>query len=108
MKIHFSKFSLLLPILVSISLGGGLTARERRADPVLDPTPAERQILSDYDAEVARSGQPVRSFAKIGNAKIPEDFAPWWIRGQNNTIGDAARSRSVTIEDLLVRALRHS
>ncbi len=93
-----------LAMLVFISIGSPLAAR----DAALDPTPSERQILSEYESEVAKNGQPVRNFAKIGNAKIPEDFAPWWIRGQNNTIGDASRSQGVTIDDLLARALRHS
>ena len=93
-----------LATLVVIGIGGDLSAR----DAALIPTPAERQILSEYESEVARNGEPVRSFAKIGNAKIPEDFAPWWIRGQHNTIGDAGHSQSITVDDLLVRALRHS
>jgi outer membrane protein TolC len=108
MKLTFSTNALLLASLASISFPAVLSARERRADPVLDPTPAERQILSEYDLEVARTGQPVRSFARVGAEKIPADFAPWWIRGQRNTIGEASRAQSITIDDLYVRALRHS
>src|SRR4029077_17882038 len=51
---------------------------------------------------------PVRNFAKINSAKIPEDFNPWWIRGQRNTIGNASQAQGITIDDLYVRALPHS
>ena len=91
-------------MLVFISIAGYLSAR----DAALIPTPAEREILSEYQQEVAKNAQPVRSFAKIGAARIPEDFTPWWIRGQHNTIGDASRAQAITIDDLYVRALAHS
>ncbi|HYR57216.1 MAG TPA: TolC family protein [Chthoniobacteraceae bacterium] len=87
-----------------ISIAGQLGAR----DAALEPAPAERAILSEYEGQVAKNDQSVRSFAKIGAAKIPEDFAPWWIRGQRNTIGETNAAQSVTMDDLYVRALRHS
>jgi outer membrane protein TolC len=104
MKKTHIQFRWLLPSLVFISLGGHLGAR----DAALEPTPKERQILSEYDQEVAKSAQPVRSFAKIAASQVPDDFAPWWIRGQHNTIGEGNRGQAVTIDDLYVRALRHS
>jgi outer membrane protein TolC len=104
MKITRTKCPHWLATLVFIGIGSQLSAR----DAAMDPTPAEREILSEYEGEVAKTGQSVRTFAKIDSAKIPENFAPWWIRGQQNTIGEANRGQSVTIDDLLARALRHS
>ncbi len=50
-----------------------------------------------------------RSFAKTQPpAKVPSDFAPWWIRGQRATIGDHGGARTFTVEELYERALRNS
>ena len=94
----------LLPILVLISIASPLAAR----DAALEPTPAEREILGEYQEQVMQNGKTPRSFAKPVSAKIPEDFAPWWIRGQHNTIGDANHPQGITVDDLYIRALRHS
>lgn len=104
MKTNRSICTRWLATLVFIGIGGDLSAR----DAALNPTAAEQQILSEYESEVAKSGQRVPNFAKIETAKIPEDFAPWWIRGQHNTIGESNRAQAVTIDELLARALRHS
>lgn len=94
----------LLRTLVLISFASPIAAR----DAALDPTPAEREILGEYQQQVVQNGRTPRSFAKAVTAKIPEDFAPWWIRGQKNTIGDGNRAQGITVDDLYVRALRHS
>ena len=93
-----------LTILGLISIAGPLAAR----DAALEPTPAEREILGEYQERVIQNGQIPRSFAKPVSEKIPEDFAPWWIRGQQNTIGDGNHPQGITVDDLYVRALRHS
>ncbi len=91
-------------MLVLISIGSSSFAR----DAAREPTPQEREILSEYEGEVSRTGKTVRNFANVAATNIPEDFAPWWIRGQRNTIGDTSQAQSVTIDDLYVRALQHS
>jgi len=91
-------------MLVLISIASPLPAR----DAAVDPTPQERNILSEYEGEVARTGKSVRTFANVVSTKVPEDFAPWWIRGQRNTIGESSQAQSISIDDLYVRALQHS
>jgi hypothetical protein len=91
-------------IAVFISIAGPLTAR----DAALEPTKSEREILGEYQRQVVQDGKNPRSFEKPTAAKIPEDFAPWWIRGQQNTIGAASRAQVITADDLYIRALRHS
>ena len=73
----------------------------------LDPATDEQPLLEGYRAEAATFGRGTRSFAKKSDAKIPSDFAPWWLRGQKNSIGDSS-GKAITIEDLYVRALRNS
>src|SRR4051812_20789010 len=41
-------------------------------------------------------------------ARIPSDFAPWWIRGQRASIGTNGSARTFTAEELYRRALQHS
>ena len=73
----------------------------------LDPASDEQPLLEGYRAEAATFGRGTRSFAKKSDAKIPADFAPWWLRGQKNSIGDSS-GKAITIEDLYIRALRNS
>lgn len=72
------------------------------------PTAAERQILAEYRQQGTPNGSALRTFAKETEAKMPEDFAPWWIRGQRNTIGETGHAQRLTIDELYARALRHS
>lgn len=94
----------LLRSLAFISFASPLAAR----DAARDPTPAEREILAEYRQQVVQNGKMPRSFATTASGKIPEDFSPWWIRGQQNTIGDGNRAQGITVDDLYIRALRHS
>lgn len=75
--------------------------------PVADPKQADFDIsayLRQVDAMPSRP-QPFGKDQAPG--KVPSDFAPWWIRGQGNSIaGNGART--LTVEDLYQRALRHS
>jgi len=87
-----------------ICIASPLAAR----DATEQPTPQEREILTQYQGEVARTGTTVRNFAKIGTTNVPEDFAPWWIRGQRNTIGESSHAQAITVDQLYVRALQHS
>ena len=75
--------------------------------PPLIPDAAGQAILDDYKMEAARLGHGVKSFGKTSDASIPADFAPWWIRGQKNSIGDHT-GKAITIEDLYLRAIRYS
>ena len=95
-----------------ISLASGLNTSVRagqleRVSPI-EPTAEEQQILSDSQTEVSQIGHGTRTFGKKSAATMPGDFAPWWIRGQHNTLGSGDRSQSVTLDDLYARALRNS
>ena len=90
--------------LVALGLGG-LPAQEYTT---LQPTPAEQQILEEYRTEAATRRPATRTFKKEPEAKMPEDFSPWWIRGQSNTIGDAGRPQRLSVDELYARAIRHS
>jgi outer membrane protein TolC len=93
-----------LPILVFISLGR-LLAQENIA---LEPTAAERDILDQYRREATASGGKNRTFANQSEARMPEDFSPWWIRGQRNTIGESSHAQRLSVDELYVRAIRNS
>jgi outer membrane protein TolC len=104
MKSILNHRTLHLATLVFIGLGR-LSAQENIA---LEPTAAEQQILEDYRREASGSASANRTFAKTRDEKIPEDFSPWWIRGQRNTLGDASQAQRLSVDELYVRALRHS
>jgi outer membrane protein TolC len=95
---------LLAAMLVLISVGR-LLGEENTA---LAPTAAEQEILEQYRRDAANAGRGNRTFARDPDARIPEDFSPWWIRGQRNTIGEAGRAQRLSVDELYVRALRHS
>ena len=80
-----------LVILVFTGLGGLLPAEET----ALRPTASEQQILDEYRREATHAGSEIRTFASQTEAKMPEDFAPWWIRGQRNTIGENGRAQAL-------------
>ncbi len=71
-------------------------------------SPHEPSLLDQYHSEIAKIGRGNRTFAKKTGATIPGDFSPWWIRGQRNTLGDNSHSQGIGIDDLYVRAIRHS
>ncbi len=73
-----------------------------------DPSPDEPSLLDQYNSEIAKIGRGNRTFAKKTAATIPNDFSPWWIRGQRNTLGDDSRSQGISVDDLYVRAIQHS
>lgn len=76
--------------------------------PVLPhPTRVERGILDDYRSQAAQLANGAHGFAKKVDAKIPADFAPWWLRGQNSAIGNEP-GRAISIEELYERALKNS
>jgi outer membrane protein TolC len=73
----------------------------------LKPNKEEQVVYESYSAEVSQLGGRPRSFTKVVDEKIPEDFAPWWIRGQRNSIGNVS-GKSISLEELYVLALRNS
>ena len=95
-------------VCAALSLAGRTFAQEPAELPIpLSPLPAEQSIIEEYHIETAKIGAKPRSFARAADAKIPGDFSPWWIRGQNNSIGES-RGKEITVEDLYLRALRNS
>jgi outer membrane protein TolC len=91
----------------------GLSAACAVADEVeplpipLEPNKEEQVVYESYSAEVSQLGKKPRSFTKVADERIPEDFAPWWIRGQHQSIGNV-RGKDITVEELYVLALRNS
>lgn len=104
MKYPCNRHPCLLASLVFISLGR-LLAQENAA---LQPTAAEQEILEQYRREAAAAGSGNRTFARESEARMPEDFSPWWIRGQRNTISETGQAQRLSVDELYVRALRHS
>ena len=90
--------------LVFISVGR--LAAEQKIAPAA--ASAEQQILDEYRREAAIAGRGNRTFAIQTEAKMPEDFSPWWIRGQANTIGETSQAQRFSVDELYVRAIRHS
>jgi outer membrane protein TolC len=92
-------------ILTCVSASWGATP-----EPLLIADPEGAKFdLTDYDRQVGAIPSRNRTFAKDQPpAKVPVDFAPWWIRGQRASIGDNGGGRTFTVEDLYQRALRHS
>jgi hypothetical protein len=86
MKYTYRPTCSLAVALLALDLG---TALAQEAPP-LEATAAEQEILEQYRQEASRAGRGTRTFARDTDAKIPEDFSPWWIRGQRNTIGEAS------------------
>ena len=65
--------------------------------------------LSDYERQIAAMPARPKTFSKDKTpAKIPPDFAPWWIRGQRTRIGESGSARILSVEELYQRALQHS
>ena len=73
------------------------------------PSTAEHSLLGEFDGQVKKISPEPRRFATTPAAeKIPAGFSPWWIRGQTNSIGKRTHRQDITLEDLYVRAIRHS
>ena len=92
---------------LGLSLAAAVPLRADDGPPPFTPNSGEQTILDDYKLEAARLGHGVKSFGKTADASIPPDFAPWWIRGQKNSIGDS-QGKSISIEDLYLRTIRNS
>ena len=76
--------------------------------PVADPAAAKFDE-ADYQRQVGAMSNRPRTFAgSQPPGKVPADFAPWWIRGQKGSIGDKGGARTLSVEELYQRALRHS
>lgn len=97
-----------IPILLAILAGIGISRLSAQERVALEATAAEQQILDEYRREAASAGSANRTFATHVEAKIPEDFSPWWIRGQRNTIGESSRAQRLSVDELYARAMRHS
>jgi outer membrane protein TolC len=73
------------------------------------PDGSEASLLGEFEGEVSKiSPQPRRFATTPAPEKIPGGFAPWWIRGQANSIGKRTQRQDVTLEDLYLRAIRNS
>lgn len=73
------------------------------------PKENEEALLGDFEREVGKIGHKPKRFASTpAPEKIPGAFAPWWIRGQRNTIGKTSSAQNITLEELYVRTIQNS
>jgi outer membrane protein TolC len=93
-----------------IILGSTVSGWSQTPEPLPTADPAAAKFdETPYQRQVGAMSTRPRSFAHDQPpAKVPTDFAPWWIRGQRASIGDNGGSRTFTVEELYQRALRHS
>ena len=74
-----------------------------------EPNESETSLLGEFDGQVGKiSPQPRRFATTPAPERIPSGFAPWWIRGQANSIGKHTHRQDVSLEDLYLRAIRNS
>ncbi|MEQ1851879.1 MAG: hypothetical protein ABMA01_09845, partial [Chthoniobacteraceae bacterium] len=74
-----------------------------------EPNESETSLLGEFEGQVSKISPKPRRFATTpAPEKIPGDFAPWWIRGQANSIGKRTHRQDITLEDLYLRAIRNS
>lgn len=74
-----------------------------------EPNESESSLLGEFEGQVSKISPKPRRFATTpAPEKIPGDFAPWWIRGQANSIGKRTHRQDITLEDLYLRAIRNS
>ena len=96
--------ALALPVTLSTAAEPELQLPER-----WQPNENEQTMLGSFERDVNAIGHSPRRFGSTpASEKIPADFAPWWIRGQANTIGKRAHGQSVTLEQLYIGAIHHS
>ncbi len=96
--------ALLLPVNLATAAETELQLPER-----WQPTEKEQTILGGFEREVNAIGHSPRRFSSTpAPEKIPGDFAPWWIRGQGNTIGKRSHRQPVTLQQLYIGAIHHS
>ena len=87
----------------------GMAATPPRMSEVQVMTPAEQSVLSEYDRQTAHLPAQTRPLSKTSvPAHIPEDFRPWWLRGQAAAIGDSGPRQRISLDELYARALEHS
>ena len=103
---------MLLAVAAIISLAAAAAAAPH-IEPQLperwEPTAQEHSLLGQFDDEVNRiSPRPQRFATTPAAEKIPPGFSPWWIRGQTNSIGKSTHRQDITLEDLYIRAIKHS
>jgi outer membrane protein TolC len=73
------------------------------------PNEAEQSLLGEFDGQVKRISPEPRRFATTpAPERIPGGFAPWWIRGQTNSIGRKTHRQDISLEELYLRAIRNS
>jgi outer membrane protein TolC len=74
----------------------------------IPPVSEEDEARTAADSDLSHLRGSGRTFGKKAPGTLPSDFSPWWIKGQNNTLGDGDRSEGMSLEGLYVRAIHHS
>lgn len=70
---------------------------------------AEQSLLGTFDRDIAGIGHKPKRFASTPKPeKMPANYAPWWLKGERNSIGHQTTPQSISLEELYVRAIHHS
>jgi outer membrane protein TolC len=98
---------------LALSLLAGARVCAAEIEPPLpdrwQPNETERILIGGFEGDVKKiSPKPQRFATTPAPERIPAGFAPWWLRGQTNSIGNRTHRQEVTLEDLYLRAIRHS
>ena len=68
----------------------------------------EQEIMEAFKQQAGDIGHGTHVFNKIEATAIPADFSPWWISAEKDVIGKDSTPQCLSIEDLYLRAIRHS
>ncbi len=73
------------------------------------PNAEEARLLGEFENRAANISPKAQRFPSTPSAEsIPKSFSPWWLRGQVQSIGKKTHRENITLEDLYMRAIRHS
>ena len=73
------------------------------------PNASENKLLDEFEGRISKINPKASRFPTTPAPEhIPKSFSPWWLRGQANSLGTKTQRQSITLDELYVRAIRHS
>ena len=73
------------------------------------PNADESRLMGEFEGRATNISPKAQRFPSTPSAEsIPKTFSPWWLRGQIQSIGKKTQRENITLEDLYMRAIRHS
>ena len=73
------------------------------------PNADESRLMGEFEGRATNISPKAQRFPSTPSAEsIPKNFSPWWLRGQIQSIGKKTQRENITLEDLYMRAIRHS